>query len=197
MRGERIAVFGGSFNPVHRGHVALAKAVLEHGLADEVWLMVSPHNPLKPAAGLLPEELRLRWARAAVADCPGVEASDFEFHLPRPSFTWNTLGALRTEYPDKVFALLIGADNWLAFPRWAHAEDILANYPLIVYPRPEYPLPQSLPPSVKVLEAPLLPVSSTEIREAARRGKPLGKWIPAGLEGEIAEALRTYGISPL
>ena len=188
MKPCRVAFFGGSFNPIHRGHIALAEAAVEQGLADEVWLMVSPHNPLKAAEGLIDEQLRIQWARAAVADCPHIEASDFEFHLPRPSYTWHTLSALRQQYPDKQFLLLIGADNWLSFPRWAHAEEILAHYELIVYPREGYPLPEHLPSGIKVLHAPLLPISSTDIREAVRNGRPIAEWIPEELEGEIARA---------
>lgn len=188
MKPRRVALFGGSFNPIHRGHVALAEAAVAEGLADEVWLMVSPHNPLKSAEGLMDEQQRLRWARAAVANSPHVAASDFEFHLPRPSYTWHTLTALRRAYPDKQFLLLIGADNWLSFPRWAHAADILASHELIVYPREGYPLPEHLPSGIKVLHAPLLPISSTDIREAVRNGRPIAGWVPEGLEEEIAQA---------
>ena len=188
MKPCRVALFGGSFNPIHRGHIALAEAAVEQGLADEVWLMVSPHNPLKAAEGLIDEQLRIQWARAAVADCPHIEACDFEFHLPRPSYTWHTLSALRQQYPDKQFLLLIGADNWLSFPRWAHAEEILASHELIVYPREGYPLPEPLPRGLTLLQAPLLPISSTDIREAVRNGRPIAEWIPEGLEGEIARA---------
>ena len=188
MKPCRVALFGGSFNPIHRGHIALAEAAVEQGLADEVWLMVSPHNPLKAAEGLIDEQLRIQWARAAVADCPHIEASDFEFHLPRPSYTWHTLSALRQQYPDKLFMLLIGADNWLSFPRWAHAEEILASHELIVYPREGYPLPEPLPRGLTLLQAPLLPISSTDIREAVRNGRPIAGWVPEGLEEEIAQA---------
>ena len=188
MKPCRVALFGGSFNPIHRGHIALAEAAVEQGLADEVWLMVSPHNPLKAAEGLIDEQLRIQWARAAVADCPHIEASDFEFHLPRPSYTWHTLTALRRAYPDKQFLLLIGADNWLSFPRWAHAADILASHELIVYPREGYPLPEQLPRGLTLLRAPLLPISSTDIREAVRQGKSIAGWVPEGLEEEIARA---------
>lgn len=188
MKPRRVALFGGSFNPIHRGHVALAEAAVAGGLADEVWLMVSPHNPLKSAEGLMDEQQRLRWARAAVANSPHVAASDFEFHLPRPSYTWHTLTALRRAYPDKQFLLLIGADNWLSFPRWAHAADILASHELIVYPREGYPLPEQLPRGLTLLQAPLLPISSTDIREAVRQGKSIAGWVPEGLEEEIARA---------
>ena len=96
----RTAVFGGSFNPVHYGHINLAKEILRQDLADEVWLMVSPRNPLKQQADLLDEQTRLRLARLALAAVPGVFASDDEFSLPRPSYTWKTLDALRSKYPD-------------------------------------------------------------------------------------------------
>ena len=107
----RTAVFGGSFNPVHYGHINLAKEILRQDLADEVWLMVSPRNPLKQQADLLDEQTRLRLTRLALADVPGVFASDDEFSLPRPSYTWKTLDALRGKYPDRAFFLVIGGDN--------------------------------------------------------------------------------------
>lgn len=198
----RICIFGGSFNPVHVGHIALARAVISASLADQVWLMVSPQNPLKPADTLWNEDLRLQLARKAVADCEGIEASDFEFGLPRPSYTYATLCALRKAYPEHQFCLLIGADNWEIFDRWRNAAEILQEFGVIIYPRPGYNLPnlqnptrensnkspiqESLPPEhVTILDAPTYDVSSTKIREALVRGEDVSKMVPNG----IAETL--------
>lgn len=165
----RTAILGGSFNPIHKGHIALARHILHQGLADEVWLLVSPQNPLKNNSALLPEGLRLRLAQIAVANESQIKASDFEFHLSRPSYTWNTLCALTQEYPERDFMLTIGADNWLIFDQWAHHDEIRANYPIIVYPREGYSIdPSSLPDSVHYLDSPLYPYSSTEIRAALK-----------------------------
>jgi len=131
----RIGIFGGTFNPIHLGHTALASYICNLGLVDEVWLMVSPQNPLKQDHQLLDEAIRLRLATLAVQDFPRLRASDFEFRLPRPSYTYVTLGELSRTYPDDTFHLIIGADNWQKFNQWRNADDILAHYPIIVYPR--------------------------------------------------------------
>lgn len=168
---KRTTVFGGSFNPIHKGHVSLARHLLNEGMTDEVWMLVSPQNPLKEQSGLIDEQIRLQLAQLALEDEEGIEASDFEFSLPRPSYTWNTLKALEKAYPDRSFSLLIGADNWLIFSRWAHSEDILHNYPVFIYPRPGYEIEvQSLPATVRVINAPTFPYSSTEIRSAIAQG---------------------------
>lgn len=184
----RIGIFGGSFNPVHNGHIGLAQAIVAQGLVDEIWLMVSPRNPLKPADGLLDEALRLKLAEAAVRDCPGLCASDFEFSLPRPSYTWNTLSALQRQRPADRFSLIIGADNWHLFHRWAHHEDILQHYNIIMYPRPGFPVNnESLPQGVRMVDAPLFPWSSTEIREALRAGREVAGMLPPAVEEMLKE----------
>ena len=126
----RTGIYGGSFNPIHNGHIAIARAMLDCDAVDEVWLMVSPQNPLKQSADLLDEQLRLDMTRRATADIPCVTACDYEFHMPRPSYMWHTLQSLSRDYPDREFTLLIGADNWQVFDRWYHADDIIAHYPI-------------------------------------------------------------------
>lgn len=184
---KRIAVFGGSFNPVHYGHIGVARRVMEENLADEVWLMVSPRNPLKEQSGLLDEGVRLDLVRLAVADVPGVAASDFEFALPRPSYSWQTLAALTKAYPEFSFSLVIGSDNWLLFPKWAHYEEILDRYSLIVYPRPGFFVrASSLLDNVRLLDAPLFPWSSTDVRNRLRQGGDISDMVPPS----VAERLR-------
>jgi nicotinate-nucleotide adenylyltransferase len=131
----KIGIYGGSFNPVHFGHVGLAKWIIEHTDLDELWFMVSPNNPLKPADMLAPEEERLAAVREAIKDIPGLVASDFEFSLPRPSYTANTLRALQQTYPEHEFTLVIGEDNLAIFDRWREYEFILQNFRIFVYPR--------------------------------------------------------------
>ena len=114
-----IGIFGGSFNPIHKGHVALARQLLRRAQLDEVWFLVSPQNPLKPQSLLLDDNMRLEMARLALKDEPHLVASDYEFHLPRPSYTWNTLQHLSQDYPQHRFTLIIGADNWQLFSRCA------------------------------------------------------------------------------
>lgn len=183
-------VYGGSFNPVHKGHVALGRSLVGNGLASEVWYMVSPQNPLKESGGLLADEARLRLVEMAVAGQPGLKACGFEFGLPRPSYTVHTLSALRAAFPGRAFALLVGADNWLSFRRWYRWEEILATTPLFVYPRPGFPLDEaSLPPQVRLVRAPLFPVSSTSVRHALREGhdEAAAGWLPPCVYREIKE----------
>ena len=111
----KTGLFGGSFNPIHRGHIHLARQLLRRAHLDEVWFLVSPQNPLKQDMRLAPEEQRLEMVRIALRRFKRLSASDFEFPLPRPSYTWNTLQALSREYPDREFTLLIGGDNWERF----------------------------------------------------------------------------------
>ena len=160
---KRTGIYGGSFNPIHLGHVSLAKALAESSLVDEMWLLVSPQNPFKANANLLDDETRLRLARLAVSDVPGVEVCDREFFLPRPSYMFNTLTALSREHPDREFVLVIGADNWERFPDWYRSSDILAAYRVIIYPRPGFVLPD-VPKGITIADTPLLDISSTAIR---------------------------------
>ena len=131
----KVGVYGGSFNPVHFGHVGLAKWVIENTDLDELWLLVSPNNPLKPAGILAPEAERLAAVREAVKDIPHVKASDFEFGLPRPSYTANTLRELQKAYPEDEFTLVIGEDNLAIFDKWREWEYIASNFRIFVYPR--------------------------------------------------------------
>ena len=134
---ERVitGIFGGSFNPIHTGHTAFAQGLVTAGVVDEMWLVVSPRNPLKGDDVLWDDELRLRLARVALADVEGVEVSDVEFTLPRPSYMITTLRTLEERYPEREFVLVIGQDNWDCFHSWYHWEEILEKYRVIVIPR--------------------------------------------------------------
>lgn len=199
---KRIGIFGGSFNPIHLGHTALAASICEQGLVDEVWMMVSPQNPLKQNLELLDENMRLEMVRLAVADYPMLQACDFEFHLPRPSYTYHTLEALRKAYPDHAFSLIVGEDNWQHFNRWYRGDDILRDTTLIVYPRSEQATSddarhrQGLKSIRKAevrthdFELPLLPYSSTEVRDAVARGKD----ISAMVHPDVAAYIRDRGV---
>ena len=180
----RTGIFGGSFNPIHNGHVALARQLRQAAGLDEVWLMVSPQNPLKQQADLLGDELRLKMAQQAVADEPSIRVSDYEFHLPRPSYTWNTLQALERDFPDRQFVLMIGGDNWQHFARWHRADDILRRYPVVVYPRRGSDIGVT-PTNVTVVEADFLDISSTDIRRRVREGEPIAGLVPDCIADEV------------
>lgn len=181
---RQIGIFGGSFNPIHCGHISLAHHLLSALHLDEIWFVVSPLNPFKVrSASLLDDNLRLRLTTLALANEPHLKASDCEFHLPRPSYMWNTLTHLSSLHPDAHFTLLIGADNWLAFDRWAHSADILAAYRVAVYPRPGYPVDTTiLPSSVVFIDSPLYPISSTLVRQRVAEGAPITGLVPQSIE---------------
>ena len=181
-----IGIFGGSFNPIHNGHIALAKAFLEKENLNEVWFMVSPQNPFKVNQQLLADHLRLELVRKAIADNPHFRASDYEFQLPKPSYTWNTLQHLSHDYPTHRFTLLVGGDNWAAFDRWYHAEDILSNYKIVVYPRRGQEIDKStLPTNVSLLQTPLIDVSSTDVRQRVEQGEDISKLVPEEILKDI------------
>jgi len=175
----RIAVFGGSFNPIHTGHAMIAMTAAEESDIDEVWLMVSPRNPLKEESSLMDERERLHMARLVARECKGVEASDFEFGLPRPSYTYKTLCALREKYPEHDFRLLIGSDNWIGFEKWRDPEKIISEFGVIIYQRPDCKAEGPFPVGVRLLEnVPMMMISSSYIRERIVEGKPIRFLVP-------------------
>ena len=171
----KVGIYGGSFNPVHFGHVGLAKWVIENTDLDELWILVSPNNPLKDTKILAPEQERLEGVREAIKDIPGVKASDFEFGLPRPSYTANTLRELQKAYPQHEFTLIIGEDNIGIFTKWREYEFILKNFRIFVYPR-KGAVSNDLSPItnaknvVFLANAPTFDISSSAIRAA--QGRP-------------------------
>ena len=195
-----VGIFGGSFDPIHEGHIRLARYVLDHTDLDEVWLMVSPLNPLKPQGYVATDEQRLEMARIAVADIPGIRVSDFEFSLPIPSYTYNTLTKLKETYPDIDFRLIIGGDNWASFDRWRNPRQILDEFGLIVYPRPGETLtiPPSLPhpssPITLLKNAPQMPVSSTEIRHLLRSPLPAAASPSLPLPPSVLSYIRAHSL---
>ena len=173
---KKIGIFGGSFNPIHCGHIALAKEILRQTDLDEIWLMVSPQNPLKQQDDLLDDHLRFELAQKALANVEGIKASDYEFHLPKPSYTWHTLQRLRQDFPDREFTLVIGGDNWQHFQRWFHWKDILRHHQVVVYPREG---------QAGMIQAELLPVSSTEIRERVKQGESIEGLVPSAVMDDV------------
>lgn len=174
----KIGLFGGSFNPIHNAHVKLASTICKEAGLDEVWFLVTPHNPLKQQEGLMDEKDRLAMVRLALEKEPNLKASDYEFHLERPSFTWNTLQHLSKDYPTDEFYIIIGGDNWEIFNHWAHHEEILRDYHIIVYPRKDSLMDTtSLPPSVSIIRMPEMDISSTMIREMLRNGEDISPYV--------------------
>ena len=170
----------------------MAQSLVDQGLVDEVWLLVSPHNPLKQTSGdIAAYEHRLRMAELACKGHKGLRVSDFESHLPIPSYTITTLDAIATTYPQHTFCLVVGADNWQGFNKWYKADEIIANYTILVYNRPGYPLDEAnLPPSVKVVNTPLYDISSTQIREALRQGERPTQFVAP----EVLDYIQEHGL---
>jgi nicotinate-nucleotide adenylyltransferase len=169
----KTVLFFGSFNPIHRGHTEMARWLLRSGMADEVWLVVSPQNPFKQSAELAPEICRLAMARLATTGMERVEVSDVELSMPRPSYTIDTLRRLGKENPERKFATMTGSDNLERIGNWRESERLLTEYDFLIYPREGYSLPAALPSEsmVALSDAPLWSYSSTEVRQALRRGE--------------------------
>ena len=170
----RTGIFGGSFNPIHKGHIILARQLKKQAALDEVWLMVSPQNPLKQHTDLLDDVARMEMARKAVEGEEGIMACDYEMHLPKPSYTWNTLQALSRDYLDREFVLMIGGDNWKLFDRWYHAEDIRQHFEIVVYTRTPG-------------DPGFIDISSTEIRRRIRGGLSFEDLVPTAVADIIKE----------
>ena len=189
----RVGLFGGSFNPIHNAHIALASTIRKEARLDEVWFMVSPQNPLKQAQDLLGENERYEMVELALASLPSeqngkLRASNYEFHLERPSFTWKTLEALKKDFPQHEFSLIIGGDNWVAFPRWAHNEEILANHHIYIYPREDSEIDEAtLPENVHLIHTPKINITSTMLREMVRNGKDISAFVPNAVAKAIAD----------
>lgn len=169
---KRTALFFGSFNPIHVGHLIIANTMLQQDGIDEVWLVPSPQNPLKERSSLLADHHRLQMVRSAIDDNYRLRACDIEMHLPIPSYTVVTLAALGEKYPDREFCLIMGSDNLATFERWRNYEYILEHYRLYVYPRPgSEHCPLRNHPSVTMVDVPMMDISSSYIRAQIAAGR--------------------------
>ena len=183
----KIGLFFGSFNPIHLGHTRLARYILEHTDLEQIWLVLSPNNPLKDPQSLLPEELRYKLAQTALRNEKNILPCDREFTLPKPNYTVNTLRALSAEHPGDDFTLIMGSHNMALFDRWREYEFILEHYPILVYPREgdDLEMLKKRFPEMQIIEALLFRISATEIREQLRQGK-----ISPCLDPKVAEMLK-------
>ncbi len=176
---NRIGLFFGSFNPIHTGHLVIANYMANHTQLDEVWLMVSPHNPLKKKDSLANMYDRLEMVNLALEGAERIRSSDFEFRLRQPSYTIDTLVHLKERFPEKDFVLIMGSDNLKSFRKWKNYEIILRDFQLAVYPRPGFTdteLEQH--PSVTMTDTPQMEISSTFIRKSVAAGKNVKYFLP-------------------
>lgn len=175
----KIGLFFGSFNPVHVGHMIIANYMATHTDLHQVWMVVSPHNPLKPKNGLAKDHDRLHLVQLAIGDNPLLRASNVEFNLPKPSYTIDTLAFLKEKHPDKQFALIMGGDNLATITKWKNYEILLRDYEIYLYKRPNYDLGEfGNHPNVKHFEAPMLEISATYIRQCIKDGKSVQYLLP-------------------
>lgn len=184
--GRVIGIFGGTFNPVHRGHIALAEFIKDNCGLDEVWMMVSPLNPLKTKScdEIVCDEKRLEMLRIATRDKTEIKVSDVELRLPRPSYTINTLKYLDSVYGDCEFALIIGSDNLIIFDKWKDHEAIAEKYRIIVYPRNGVDVGRYMGGfrRIEIVKGDEVDVSSTEIRDRVRNGESIKGLVDIGVE---------------
>lgn len=183
----KIGIFSGSFNPIHVGHIILGNYIVEYTEIDEVWFLVTPHNPLKDETSLIDENQRLKMVQLATQHYDKLRASDFEFSLPRPSFTVDTLAALSLEYPEHEFSLVIGGDNWDSITRWKDHEKIITSHKILIYPRLDNRLiiPTRLKNTVEVLDSPIIDISSTFIREGLAESKDMRPFLDVEVNNYI------------
>lgn len=178
----KIGLYFGSFNPIHIGHLAIANYLVEYSDLDEVWMVISPQNPLKNKKSLLNEYDRLKMVELALQDNWKIKACDIEFNLPKPSYTIDTLSYLSERNPKHNFVLIAGTDNFQSFKKWKNYEQILNHYQVYVYPRPGYNLGEfKNHESIKTIEAPLMEISSSFVRESIKNNKDIRYFIPSGV----------------
>lgn len=185
----KIGVLGGSFNPIHIGHAILANYITQCTDIEQLWLMMSPQNPLKSELPQSYDVHRLAMTELVASKCDNVITSGFEFTLPKPSYTVDTLKALREKFPLHEFVLVIGADNWQNFEKWKDWQEILDKHNILVYPRmgSEIVIPDDLCNKVEKLDSPIIEISSTYIREQLKKGKNMNFFLPKDVYRYILE----------
>ncbi len=185
----KIGLFFGSFNPVHIGHLIIANYMVTQTDLQQVWLVVSPQNPLKPKNSLARDRDRLNMVQLAIGDNPLLRASNIEFKLPKPSFTIDTLTYLAEKYPQHEFTLIMGGDNIGSIHKWKNYELLLRGYDIYVYKRPQYDMGEwATQPRVKVFDAPLMEISATYIRNCLVSGKSVQYLVPDSVKEYLAES---------
>jgi len=183
----KVGLLFGSFNPIHTGHLILAHFMATHTDLHAVWLIVSPQSPFKVGQELLPERARYELVEAAIVGNDHLRVLDIEFAMPKPSYTIDTLEELHRLHPQHQFVLLMGEDNLPGLPRWKAADRIMADYEIYVYPRPGIESVTARPTNVRIVDAPLLDISATFVRDCVHAGKSIRYLVPTGVEERIQQ----------
>lgn len=181
----KIGLYFGSFNPIHIGHLIVAGYVADHTDVQQVWFVVSPQNPLKPSSVLLNEYHRLHLVHLAIEDDLRLKASEVEFKLPKPSYTIDTLTYLQEKYAHHQFSVIMGSDSFQNLPRWKNFEQLVKNYSFIIYKRPGFEVKETWGANATLLDAPLLQLSATQIRNTIQSGKSIRYLVPDKVREEI------------
>jgi nicotinate-nucleotide adenylyltransferase len=177
----KIGLYFGTFNPIHVGHLIIANHLAEHSDLEQIWMVVTPHNPLKQKNTLLDDYQRLHLVRLATEEYPKIKPSDIEFKLPQPNYTVNTLAHLMEKYPQHEFSLIMGEDNLKSFHKWKNYEYILQHHDIYIYPRISQEaenLEFKNHPRIHLIEAPIVEISSTFIRDGIKSKKNIRPLLP-------------------
>jgi nicotinate-nucleotide adenylyltransferase len=186
----KIGLYFGTFNPIHVGHLIIANYMVEHSDLDEIWMVVTPHNPFKKKSSLLDNHHRLELVYKATEAYPKIKPSDIEFKLPQPNYTSYTLAHISDRYKDKEFCLIMGEDNLKSFHKWKNFETILEHHELYVYPRISEgitPTQFDAHPKIHKVTAPVVQISSTMIRDGVKEGKNVQPMLPKEVWNYIDE----------
>lgn len=181
----KIGLYFGSFNPIHNGHLIIANHVLNETKLDKIWFIVSPQNPLKNSGSLLNEYDRLHLVRLAIIEDNRFKASDIEFHLPRPSYTVDTLAYLSEKFPDNEFSIIMGADSFQNIRNWKNYKNILEGYTIYIYQRSGFDIKPGESENIVLLGAPRIDISATHIRELIKQRKSIRYLVPEIIREEI------------
>jgi nicotinate-nucleotide adenylyltransferase len=182
----KIGLYFGSFNPIHHGHLIIASHIAQHTPLQQVWFVVSPHNPLKEASSLLNEYDRLHLVKLAIeGEEQRLKASDIEFKLPKPSYTIDTLTYLSEKFPDHEFTVIMGSDSFQNISRWKNFETLIKNYPIYIYKRPGFEVLNTVNAQLEIVNAPLLEISATQIRHYIAQKKTIRYLVPDVVKDEI------------
>jgi len=181
----KIGLYFGSFNPIHIGHLIIANHVLNETEIEKIWFIISPQNPFKEIKTLLSEFDRLHLLRLAVQDDNRMKCSDIEFNLPKPSYTSNTMTFLSEKYPEHKFFIIMGSDSYQNIDKWKNFETIISNYLIYVYKRQGHEIEKSFNKKPIILNAPIIQISSSQIRELIKTGKSIRYLVPEIVREEI------------
>ena len=185
----KIGIFGGTFNPIHIGHAIIANFIAQNHCLDAIWFMVAPQNPLKTEACGASDLDRIKMVEMVAHKIDKVTTSAFEFALPRPSYTYNTLTELQKRFPNDEFHLIIGGDNWQNFNKWRNHHEIVSQFNIMVYPRHgfEVVIPEEYSQNVKLIDAPIIELSSTDIRAALKEQRNMNFFLSSAVYDYILE----------